>query len=265
MNILNIIERNECLEKCLNGTNIESLAEPYLPKSLFKYRAGISKNMNGVFVDIDALYQQYLWMPNAASLNDPYECLLFFQWKDECAEKFGFDKDLVTNSDIPKINSDLDDFAQSFREKFNIISFSEENSSLLMWSHYANEHKGFCIEYSTNEFKSFFFPVMYSNKIPNALENECTVPLSMITKSKDWQYELEWRIVNQYDGFISDGHQYPAPMPKAIYLGCRIDENNELKDNLISVSKEFGITLYQMKMKKGYYELETEMIYDYSK
>ena len=151
-------------------------------------------------------------MPNAASLNDPYECLSFFQWRDECAEKFNFDKDVLTNSYISKMNSELDDFAQSLREKFNIISFSEENSSLLMWSHYANEHKGFCIEYSTNKFMSFF-SVMYSNKIPNALVNECNIPLSMIIKSKDWQHELEWRIVNQCDGFISDGLQYSTPIP----------------------------------------------------
>lgn len=243
--------------------DIESLAKPYLPKSLFKFRAGIKDR--DAFKDIDALYEKYLWMPNAASLNDPYECLSFFRWKNEYAGRFGFDKEVLINTDLSEIDSKLDEFAQSFRKKFSIISFSERNSSLLMWSHYANEHKGFCVEYGTNEFSSFFFPVMYSDRIPDALENEYSIPLSMITKLTDWQYELEWRIVNQCEECELDGFKYPAPIPKAIYLGCRIDENKELKEKLIEASKKLGIALYLMKMKRGYYELETEMIHDYSK
>ena len=35
-----------------------------------------------------------------------------------------------------------------------ITAFSENNKSLLMWSHYADSHKGICVEYSFDDLES---------------------------------------------------------------------------------------------------------------
>lgn len=52
-----------------------------------------------------------------------------------------------------------------------VVCFSEQYDSILMWSHYAKEHTGFCVQY---DFKSLgydshltrlLFPIIYTNKI----------------------------------------------------------------------------------------------------
>lgn len=57
------------------------------------------------------------------------------------------------------------------KEKIYVACLSETNESILMWSHYANNHKGFCIEYNFKELEinnpitRFIFPVLYSKAI----------------------------------------------------------------------------------------------------
>lgn len=65
-----------------------------------------------------------------------------------------------------------DQFSDMFKNNCGIASFteSEKPTSLTMWAHYADNHKGICIEYSTEELlklSSFdsdvLFPVYYSD------------------------------------------------------------------------------------------------------
>lgn len=52
-----------------------------------------------------------------------------------------------------------------------VSCFSETNDSILMWSHYAKNHEGICIEYNlkelglNNPITRYIFPVYYSNKV----------------------------------------------------------------------------------------------------
>ena len=42
--------------------------------------------------------------------------------------------------------------------------FSKRNDSILMWSHYADSHKGVCFEFDYES--PYFYDVLYENKIP---------------------------------------------------------------------------------------------------
>lgn len=91
---------------------------------------------------------------------------------------------------------------------------SEQNNSMLMWSHYADENKGICIEYDFNAeddnslLRRCLFPVTYSNEPINVLpliehttEREYSYPhdiailCAALNKSEKWSYENEWRYV----------------------------------------------------------------------
>ena len=67
-------------------------------------------------------------------------------------------------------NSDLG-MTNRFKDKIYISCFSETNKSILMWSHYAENHEGFCVEYDFKELGAndpvtrYIFPVIYSNKV----------------------------------------------------------------------------------------------------
>jgi len=38
----------------------------------------------------------------------------------------------------------------SHKDSLKVCSFSGTQYSIIMWSHYADQHRGFCIEYDTN-------------------------------------------------------------------------------------------------------------------
>jgi len=134
-----------------------------------------------------------------------------------------------------------------------ICSFSLTNSSLLLWSHYSNEHKGICIEYDfedIDEIRTFIQPVIYRDKVHKIglLEEYTTMQLiaSSLIKSKEWEYEHEWRLT-----IFKQKKYFPqtmtVPLPKAIYLGTRFHLNLEQhKKQLFKYVEENKIPIYQM-------------------
>ena len=95
-----------------------------------------------------------------------------------------------------------------------VMCFSEDNSSTLMWSHYADSNKGICIEYDFNSLpreeiiRQLLFPVAYTETPINVndllSENGrtiCEFPhdaaalCNILNKANTWAYEKEWRIV----------------------------------------------------------------------
>lgn len=143
-----------------------------------------------------------------------------------------------------------------------ICSFSLNKNSLLLWSHYADEHKGICIEYDFEDIdviRTFMQPIIYRDKVHKmgVMEEYSVMQMvgSSLIKSKDWEYEQEWRltIFKQQDNFPQ---KMSVPLPKAIYLGTRFNlvEKN-LKDKLFLFAKEHKIALYQMRKDSQQFKL----------
>ena len=139
--------------------------------------------------------------------------------------------------------------------KIKICSLSSEYDNFLMWSHYANEHKGICIAYDISKIKEYnktiLKKVIYTKKIQIykpynhifenlILNNEEKNFISLFyLKHKNWKYEKEYRIITYEDyDFIN------LPI-KAIYFGMNADINHiNLVKNFI---KDKNIELYKMK------------------
>ncbi|MEM5669933.1 DUF2971 domain-containing protein [Bacillus cereus] len=103
----------------------------------------------------------------------------------------------------------LQQLNKNMQKKIKICCFSEINDSILMWSHYANNHKGFCIEYDfTKEgidrsLTKQLQPVLYRDNLFNIGHyfhengekmNPLVINYNAIVKSTEWSYEKEWRI-----------------------------------------------------------------------
>jgi hypothetical protein len=115
-------------------------------------------------------------------------------------------------------------------QKFRICCFSEHWDSLLMWAHYADSHKGICLQFRYDDKKRppgcWFERVRYSTHYPKideskAIEFEETL---LLTKSAEWMYESEWRFISLANespcdcGF--DGLIEPSPFSlENIYFG----------------------------------------------
>ena len=142
----------------------------------------------------------------------------------------------------------------------------------LMWSHYADSHKGFCIEYDYSQIneetlKKLPMPIIYTSKRPlipwkpvfdNTPENirdACNeMMLGLLTKDDAWKYENEWRILIN----ASENSELAMPKISCVYLGASIEKENKLK--ILNIAREKGIPVKQMKVDRGEYALHAEVV-----
>lgn len=140
-----------------------------------------------------------------------------------------------------------------------------------MWSHYADCHKGFCIEYDFSKkeesFSKLVVPVVYSPNRPllpwkavidnseqNIKETVGDLMKVFLTKDKIWEYENEWRIIR---GTMEDSEVTMPPI-SCIYLGAAIEKEN--RDKIVEIAKKKNIIVKQMKLDRGTYDLHAEKI-----
>ena len=180
------------------------------------------------------------------------------------------------------------EFKESMRSAFkklrkNVVvsCFGSTNDSILMWSHYAEMHKGICIEYDINDkdfrqvfykekmpdFKLFetleiFFGHEFLNKEIDFTNGEYDFMCEpLLTKSLDWKYEGEIRCVysaKKLDPKIKRiGKKrkrklvLEMPEARAIYVGC--NATNAFVNRIKKISGDTPV--YKMEKKDGEYGL----------
>ena len=106
-----------------------------------------------------------------------------------------------------------------------VLCLSEVRDSILMWGHYTDNHRGLVIGFdSTHPFFTrrrsvsdefgFLRQVTYQVQRPKVTLTDTTSPAWFQTKSPDWAYEKEWRIVR----ILSDADERVAVDPYPICL-----------------------------------------------
>ena len=209
-------------------------------------------------------------IPN--TLNDPFElspnidpsqftqkkCQAFLRadhqiehWYEREGRKFGFTskkaykrhylKDIPRRAAelLPKVPSNVEtvrkNFAADFSRRWRLVCASQVPDSILMWSHYAANHKGIVIEFDSNEqpfsqIDHLTFPVRYSATKPDYVHynKDSDFQREMFavaaTKAANWSYEKEVRII------VAAGRplRYNLYMPispasiTAVLCGCRM-------------------------------------------
>ena len=147
-------------------------------------------------------------------------------------------------------------------KKFRVSCFTTNPFSMLMWAHYADSHKGFCIEYDIpipdeNNIKLLqnLLPVIYSYERISVLD-ECLADMNsptvtdeiataiykngLLTKSIDWCYQNEWRLIS-LDNMLTDEGSYNCtffPISK-VYLGAKMSV--EQRKEILTICAERSI------------------------
>ncbi|SEW31192.1 DUF2971 domain-containing protein [[Clostridium] fimetarium] len=156
-----------------------------------------------------------------------------------------------------------------------------------MWGHYADSHKGFCVEYDFNDYiknsdntlenlnntiMSCLLPIIYKSKpreVPidlfykKALNNKLTafqenhfkkfLLQNYLTKSSAWSYENEWRLILTQNECEKYNNMLPFPYIKAIYLGYGMSLEN--KEYMYKLAMRKGISVYDCALRDDSYEL----------
>lgn len=263
-------------------TKIGYCYQCYAPAFLYKYYSDINP------FHIDAVKSNTMWYSSAINFNDAFDCDIFVDEAsmfqsiiDASPAAKGLRKGsplwVKIKSESLKSAKQLQHAFETMKATTGISCLSELDDSLLMWAHYANNHKGFCVEYELLEInKQLNFtpiPIIYSNKkaivqslFPQSLE-ESVIKLvvnSLSTKSTEWSYEKEWRIIRDNnacgDKWDEENHGALLPMikPTAIILGC--EATSYFQTTFEDYCKENKINLYRMEKDARFYKLNKKII-----
>ena len=162
-----------------------------------------------------------------------------------------------------------------------IACFSETIKSVTMWSHYADYHKGFVLEYDLRPTLSNgipnvgIYPVIYDDKrydgtqyilweflrmLGVKLPNPDTLSYikCALHKSSQWEYEKEWRLIdsNLRDNIISENITWVSLKPTAIYYGTNISSDN--KNRLHSIAQGKNLKEYNMYIDYAFDKYEMQ-------
>ena len=157
--------------------------------------------------------------------------------------------------------------------RWGLCCFSAVRDNILMWSHYANKHQGFCLVFS-NELAVVPkgigrcivpFPMTYSGPIPvidpTAFANQAAiydlVRKIILTKAHEWEYEKEWRIVLPN---ITRWQPFSSHYLTGIIFGCRMSEAHKEMIRGWCKDRHPPIKYYQAQQSKKEYRLHIEEI-----
>lgn len=207
----------------------------------------------------------------------------------EFKETLPTDHTAFINRVMPWWERCYEEIAQEFTEYFinnrqeqYITCLSENRDETLMWAHYAESHRGFCLEYDMREYmtsndkryiddcKPIIGPVHYmpqrfdaTSLVIDMLEAKLKLSLNidnptylsddllsfkcLLTKSDVWSYEKEWRIFTFIPKARADeDHRIQVICrPKALFIGARTEQKTA--NTLQEICEQKNIPCYKMR------------------
>lgn len=155
--------------------------------------------------------------------------------------------------------------------KVKISCFSERKNNLLMWSHYAKDHTGVCFEFDTKKIIRYlgtpsmighdsggiFLRVIYNrertNYVYKSSNDHLPLMMWMKTKSIDWEYEREIRLV-----FLKREESLlpiPSDLISKIYLGSEISDEIEAQIVALCEANFPNTEIYKMYLSDQEFQL----------
>jgi hypothetical protein len=266
------------------------------PKTIYKYRDWKNLNHQRLLTDNE------LYTPSVNQINDPFDCLINFDYSDlekgkislraadilfkefgDKLNKIGHNyltitsiKDKEELSKVINLKKKFDrDIIQKRKKHLGVISFSKRWDSILMWSHYSNCHSGFCVGFDTIKLiNSRNFQngsdVKYKTDYPkvNPFDKSDKKLLQIFyNKSKDWEYEQEYRMTK-----IFGHHTEEDKFIKQKLFNFDNDFISEViigmktsiavKDKIIQTCREKNVSLYQIEDVPYKFELAKKQVFE---
>ena len=252
------------ISKQKKPTNVYQMVEKELipiikkqtPKKIYKYYK-LTEDKNKNIKVLNAVKEQSIWSSVCVGFNDPFECEYAFLNKDILSVK--------TESGRVKVEELWDIATKEIKERLTTICFTQNPNDMSMWAHYANEHKGFCVEYEVINNVNLF-PVTYVEKRMEAqllllelvdlivydINNKdrwanllCYMRFLSTFKDKSWEHENEIRAVflNFREEIQENGRLFPCStvgvVPTKLYVGTMCEKGYE--DELHEIAESLGI------------------------
>jgi len=257
-----------------------------IPKKLYKYR-------KFDVIALNMIADHGLYFANPRKFNDPLDCELSIEpdisprkladllkvllgpnredhWHHEVTFAIHYASE-EGDIKVPGAPRDYlkrmiaDQIATEIRKQFDqrgVLSFSATWQSVLMWSHYADEHRGICLEFDTTELPhDRLAPVRYDGdrsvkasdvhawKLDgDEAAGKRAFETQFYSKAPDWNYEQEWRDIGDKPGECGD---YRVT---GVYFGFRCDY--AVKVAIVKMlGLNSGVDLYDVRPSSYSFEL----------
>jgi len=219
-----------------------------------------------------------LYFRNPNKFNDPFDCkaLLTLErdWTEEEHIKFVMnnaidsigrnldneEKKLYKESAIKVFNSDRNQLSRNINNtikeclyksinEFRILCLSRNYNDILMWSHYAEGE--------------IFYPPNKSFPSVKDFNEKNRVHMFLITKSSQWKYEEEWRIlmhIEDKDNPEEKGkvYKFKNGLITGIILGCEMKDPR--KEKISEWIREYQpqVKIYDAIKDENFYNIKTD-------
>lgn len=270
------------------------MRSPNLPRHLYKYR---EFNVNTLrLLDFAEVYYA-----DPRSFNDPldsnptiqvdtdlaslerllYQMLSATQGKDVARKTMSNHRymsteygDYKTDPDVAayytrRLASHISDLLSTEQGRRGVLSLASKWDCPLMWSHYADEHRGLCIEYTLSDAAfNNLLQVSYSRSRAvriselidwkmkgNQSAEQKIVDTFFFSKAPQWRYEREWRDLAEAPGTASA----PAYV-NAIIFGLRCDPTVITTVVKLHAQSARPIKFYAVRPSDGSFRLKRDAI-----
>ncbi|OMF85598.1 DUF2971 domain-containing protein [Paenibacillus sp. FSL R7-0337] len=247
-----------------------------LPDKLYKYYS-ITENEelnNKKFV---TLLKKEIFIAEPKYMNDPFDGKAYFYKEEKLME---FERLKRSKGRL------IDDFSSFIK----LTCFSKKGiNNMPMWAHYANNHTGYCAQYSTSDqsnsqLRSSLFPVQYTDvriDITEIMYRYTKMLIDKVEKTNlngkklkteiddlslfwtsfylncikhvSWSYEEEFRFITS-----SSNEPFVKANPSGIFIGIKC--RKEHVHILHQIAKSLNIPIYQMVFEEK--SLKYEMTYE---
>lgn len=182
-----------------------------------------------------------------SEFNDPFDC---------CPTQVGeLPENALPHAVIDELNRGIQ---HATSQVLGVSCLTPYPDRMLMWSHYGDQHRSICVGFDKNillenspknsegnPLYTEIRPVEYTNSRPKEEDNE-----AIYKKSKEWNYEDEYRIVSS----AKKGHpqwgpgvwNIPTLAIKEIVIGARVDR--ALQEKIVRTVKSIKL---EIEIKKA--------------
>lgn len=213
---------------------IEYVNGGIFPRYIYKYqRIDPATSLSG-------LKENYLWFSKYEDFNDPFDCKIAlrdnynpseirnFLSKFKWGESVSLDNMVSHYANNPSqlcclmVNS----INQYLTESVRICCFTKNPKNLLMWSHYADSHRGMVLEFDVLQDIDVFekMTTMYYRKdfpIENWMNGNFLISL-IASKALCWKYEEELRLIKI--NFQNNKVNFKKNALRSVIFGCKTNK-----------------------------------------
>ena len=231
-----------------------------------------------------------LYFGPPSKFNDPFDCKTLFTCEGSGSAEFRKFFEGKLKHDFPKLSAEkrrqkvntlirkgfyrntkwrkkqigiFQRITEAEGEKLGILCLSEKRDDILMWSHYANGHTGFCLEFDREGFVSWNFcePIQYRKAYPTCrqfidkIESKTLHQIFLLRKSEHWKYEKEWRVIINCENPANRTLKFPEELLTGVILGCQMPKAYEDVILRWCCRRKNRLRLYRAVKKENQYGL----------